>query len=173
MRSFSELTTSIENKPNLEEVQSYMEDKVSKNEFQSWLNSKASMEDVHHMIENKFNSVGGNLGSIGYNSLNDTKNKLDSNEMSKKFQSFTSEIHELLSSKANKEQVNGFLHKKANKTDVEISLKNKVDINEFQNVVELMSQMNKKLDLNSSSNAVDKLKYEFEEIKLKVEKDIR
>jgi len=72
------------------------------------------------------------------------------------------DINELLNSKANKEQVTGFLHRKANKADIDISLKNKVDLLEFQNLVQLVNQKADNNELDKISKSLDTKADKFE-----------
>ena len=158
MRSFSEITSNIENKPSFDEVQSYLDEKISKADFQHLVVNKANIDDVRHMIDTKLNNVHVN------EDLNTLNMKIDDlyKEFTKKLQSFTTEFSDSLSSKANKEQFTGFLHRKANKTDMEITLKNKVDLSEFQNLVHQVNQKLENIDYEKFSNKLETKADKFE-----------
>jgi hypothetical protein len=68
MRSFSELTTIVESRPNIDEVQSYLDEKVSKTDLQYYMNSKPSIEEVRNLMETKLSTSGfqENISELNY-----------------------------------------------------------------------------------------------------------
>ena len=64
------------------------------------------------------------------------------------------DVNEALNTKANKESVINALHRKANKNEIEAILKNKIEIDEMQNIINLINNKPDYIELEKIANLI-------------------
>jgi hypothetical protein len=98
MRTFSEVAQNIENRPTLDDIQMLLDEKANRNDVNELMSNRPSLDDIKMYLSN---------GDIKINLIED----LSKNFVTKK------EFSDVVSTKANKDNVINALHKKGNKSD--------------------------------------------------------
>lgn len=110
-----------------------VETKVGQAEFQSEISQISSkLDDLHKDYSKKSANFVTSKDLSNLTTLVDQKANLN-------------DVNEALASKASKESVINALHRKANKAETEAMIKSKVDIEDFQNII---NSLNNKIDIN-------------------------
>jgi hypothetical protein len=120
-----------------------LENKINKTEFHSEISSLSLKFDEFNKEIQKKTSNFANIKDINQiNSTLETKaNLLD--------------VNEALNTKANKESVINALHRKANKNEIEAILKNKIELEEMQNIFNLLNNKADLIDIEKIANLLD------------------
>lgn len=123
----------MNSKPSLEEVRHLVETKVGHAELQSEISTiSLKVDDVHKELMKKSSTFATNKELQSLTQLVDQKANIN-------------DVNEALATKASKDSVINALHRKANKAETDSIIKSKVDIEDFQN---LMNSLNNKVDIN-------------------------
>jgi hypothetical protein len=120
-----------------------LENKINKTEFHSEISSLNLKFDEFNKEIQKKNTNFATLKDLNQiNSTLETKaNLLD--------------VNEALNTKANKESVINALHRKANKNEIEAILKNKIELEEMQNLFNLLNNKADLIDLEKMANILE------------------
>ena len=134
MRTFSEVAQNIENRPTLDDIQILLDEKANRNDVNELMSNRPSLDDIKMYLSN---------GDIKINLIED----LSKNFVTKK------EFSDVVSTKANKDNVINALHKKGNKSD-------------FDNVNNNLNNVNKRLNEfdNDLDRFIDNVKKQFNSI---------
>ena len=177
MRAINDLSSSIDNKTNIDDTKNLMNDKISKSELVYYLNSKPSIDEVKCLIDEKVDS------RIFSNEINDLHLKVDNlqknfmqkipnfalskdlNNMKKNIDEKANsiEVSNALNQKANKDSVLQSLQNKVNKNEIEIILNNKIDRSDFYS---LKNKINEKLDIVQADNLKNMIDSKVDKIAL-------
>ena len=116
MRAINDLSSSIDNKTNIDDTKNLMNDKISKSELVYYLNSKPSIDEVKCLIDEKVDS------RIFSNEINDLHLKVDNLQKNfmQKIPNFAlskdlNNMKKNIDEKANSIEVSNALNQKANK----------------------------------------------------------
>ena len=104
MNTLNEINQNIELRPAIDQIQFYLNEKISKNEIKDLLKSKLSLEEIKSYINN---------GDLKIN----TQSIIE--DLNRNFVNFKN-LSDILSTKADKENVLNLLNQKPNKKDLEI-----------------------------------------------------
>lgn len=167
MKTFNDISVTIEKKASIDEVSELLLDKANKSELIQLSNSKPSFEEVKNMLNQKIDSI-----DFRDEVTNEVKNRIEdfNQNMNKKLNSYApmkeinsiyqileakaniAEMNEALNSKASKDSVLSALQRKINKSELDVIVNTKLDIEEFRSILPIIKS---KADIEE----IEKLNY--------------
>lgn len=150
MRTFSEVANSMEQRPTIDDVNLLLADKVNKEEVTSLISSRLSIDDLNRVLMS---------GDVKVN----LKCYID--ELKRNFVT-VKDFNEAMTTKANKDIVINALHKKANKSDVDMTLSKIIE----ENVTPINNRVN---DIDTDiDRMIDNIKKQFGSLTSSISNDM-
>ena len=150
MRTFSEVANSMEQRPTIDDVNLLLADKVNKEEVTSLISSRLSIDDLNRVLMS---------GDVKVN----LKCYID--ELKRNFVT-VKDFNEAMTTKANKDIVINALHKKANKSDVDMTISKIIE----ENVTPINNRVN---DIDTDiDRLIDNIKKQFGSLTSSISNDM-
>ncbi len=148
MNTLNEINQNIDLRPTIDQIQFYLNEKISKNEIKDLLKNKPSLEEIKSYISN---------GDIKIN----TQSIME--DLNRNFVNFNN-LSDILSTKADKDNVINLLNQKPNKKDLEIINNELIKLSDkykgiddsFNKIINNIDQQINNVNNDLNNNRVDK-----------------